>query len=138
VAALVPIEDLELLERLEDQLDIEAADRAMADPENQTPHTLGGGEGEAWTVDRHGLRDPLRADRPCVSSTRSCKTKVQITRRIAALADDPRPAGVKMLQGQHGYYRIRSGDYRVIYMIEDDVLVVLVVKVGHRREVYRK
>ncbi len=66
------------------------------------------------------------------------RIKVQITRRIAALADEPRPAGVKTLQGRHGYYRIRSGDYRVIYMIEDDVLVVLVVKVGHRREVYRR
>jgi mRNA interferase RelE/StbE len=66
------------------------------------------------------------------------KIKAQVGRRIAALADDPRPATAKMLQGRHGYYRIRSGDYRVIYMIEDDVLVVLVVKVGHRREVYRK
>jgi mRNA interferase RelE/StbE len=66
------------------------------------------------------------------------KIKVQVTRRIAALTEDPRPAGVKMLQGQHAYYRIRSGDYRVIYMIEENVLVVLVVKVGHRREVYRR
>jgi mRNA interferase RelE/StbE len=66
------------------------------------------------------------------------RIKTQISRRIAALADEPRPANVKMLQGQHRYFRLRSGDYRVIYMIEDDVLVVLVVKVGHRREVYRR
>jgi mRNA interferase RelE/StbE len=66
------------------------------------------------------------------------KIRTQVGRRIAALADDPRPVTAKMLQGQHGYYRIRSGDYRVIYLIEDNVLVVLVVKVAHRREVYRR
>jgi len=64
--------------------------------------------------------------------------RAQVARRIAALADDARPANATMLQGQHGYYRIRSGDYHVIYVIEDDVLVVLVVKVAHRREAYRR
>ncbi len=64
--------------------------------------------------------------------------RAQVARRIAALADAPRPPNATTLQGQHGYYRIRSGDYRIIYMIEDDVLVVLVVKIGHRREVYRR
>ena len=61
----------------------------------------------------------------------------RIERRIDALADEPRPAGVKKVQGTV-YYRLRSGEYRVVYRIKDDVLVVLVVRVGHRKDVYRK
>ncbi|CAG0971771.1 hypothetical protein MYXO_01344 [Myxococcaceae bacterium] len=41
------------------------------------------------------------------------------------------------MHGGGGYYRLRVGDYRVVYAIEDDVLLVLVVRIGHRREVYR-
>ena len=41
------------------------------------------------------------------------------------------------MHGSEGYYRLRVGDYRVVYGIEDDVLLVLVVRIGHRREVYR-
>ena len=62
----------------------------------------------------------------------------QIRKKVDALAHDPRPSGCKKLSGEDGLYRIRSGDYRVIYMIEDRVLLVLVVKIGHRRDVYRK
>jgi mRNA interferase RelE/StbE len=57
--------------------------------------------------------------------------------RLVALADNPRPAGVKALQGQKGLFRLRVGDYRVIYHIHDEQLLVLVIKIGHRREVYR-
>ncbi len=56
--------------------------------------------------------------------------------RIAALADDPRPPGCEKLSGLERY-RVRQGAYRIIYEIEDDRLVVLVVRVGNRREVYR-
>ena len=55
---------------------------------------------------------------------------------IAALADDPRPPGSKKLSGQERY-RLRQGDYRILYEIEDDKLIVCVVKVRHRRDVYR-
>jgi mRNA interferase RelE/StbE len=41
------------------------------------------------------------------------------------------------MHGSEGYYRLRVGDYRVVYAVEDDVLIVLVVRIGHRREVYR-
>ncbi|MCD4726205.1 MAG: type II toxin-antitoxin system RelE/ParE family toxin, partial [Pirellulales bacterium] len=54
-----------------------------------------------------------------------------------ALAKNPRPAGAKMLAGPNRFLRVRVGDYRIIYRVEDDRLVVLVVRVGHRREVYR-
>lgn len=56
--------------------------------------------------------------------------------RIGALAEDPRPHGVKKLRGQETY-RVRQGDYRIIYTIEDHILVVTVVRIGHRSDVYR-
>ncbi|WP_027942376.1 type II toxin-antitoxin system RelE/ParE family toxin [Amycolatopsis taiwanensis] len=56
---------------------------------------------------------------------------------IELLADDPRPAGAKKLAGGEGEWRVRTGDYRVVYEIRDRVLVVLVVAVVHRREIYR-
>jgi len=62
----------------------------------------------------------------------------RIMRRIDSLASDPRPEGVKKLQGEDDFYRIRVGDYRVVYQIEDDVLLVLVARVAHRKDVYRK
>ncbi len=62
-------------------------------------------------------------------------------RRVGALIDsltnDPRPAGMKALRGMPGLLRVRSGDYRVVYRVEDRELLVLVIAVGHRREVYR-
>ena len=57
--------------------------------------------------------------------------------RISALAEDPRPPGVEKVEGHDDLWRVRSGDYRIVYAVEDDVLLVVVVKIGHRREVYR-
>jgi mRNA interferase RelE/StbE len=57
--------------------------------------------------------------------------------RLEGLAHDPRPHGVKKLSGADRTYRIRVGDYRVVYEIEDDLLLVLVIRVAHRRDVYR-
>ncbi|MBA2552811.1 MAG: type II toxin-antitoxin system RelE/ParE family toxin [Geodermatophilaceae bacterium] len=54
---------------------------------------------------------------------------------IALLAQDPRPPAARALQGRPGL-RVRVGEYRVIYTVADDVLLVVVVAVGHRREVY--
>jgi len=56
--------------------------------------------------------------------------------RIEALADNPRPPGCEKLSGLPRY-RIRQGQYRIVYEIRDDVLLVLVVKVAHRKNVYR-
>ena len=63
----------------------------------------------------------------------------RIIARLHALADNPRPPGVVKLKGRRrrDEYRIRVGDYRVIYQIFDDVLVVLIVRVANRRDVYR-
>jgi mRNA interferase RelE/StbE len=60
----------------------------------------------------------------------------RIMQRIRSLADDPRPPGCEKLSGQERY-RLRQGAYRIVYEIEDDRLTVLIVKVGHRRDVHR-
>jgi mRNA interferase RelE/StbE len=61
--------------------------------------------------------------------------RIQI--KIDDLATEPRPNGVKKLKRKENAYRIRVGDYRVIYDIFDDLLVVNVVEVGHRRNIYK-
>jgi mRNA interferase RelE/StbE len=59
-----------------------------------------------------------------------------IMQRILSLSDDPRPPGCEKLSGQERY-RVHQGIYRIIYEIPDTALTILVVKIGHRREVYR-
>ncbi len=59
----------------------------------------------------------------------------RIIKAIYALGANPRPHGFKKLSGRDGY-RIRIGDYRVIYLIEDAVLKVFVIEIGHRKEIY--
>ena len=56
---------------------------------------------------------------------------------IALLGQDPRPPGVKALQGRPGL-RVRVGDYRIIYTVDDGILVVAVITLGHRRDVYER
>ena len=55
---------------------------------------------------------------------------------IDLLAEDPRPPGARQLVGGAGEWRVRTGDFRIVYDIRDRELVVLVIKVGHRRDVY--
>ena len=61
----------------------------------------------------------------------------RIKERIDGLAANPRPPGAKKLKGESDLYRLRSGNYRIIYSIEDVRLIVLVIRIGHRRDVYR-
>jgi mRNA interferase RelE/StbE len=60
----------------------------------------------------------------------------RILKRIEGLAENPRPAGCEKLTGQDRY-RLRQGRYRILYSIQDDELTVWVVKVGHRKDIYR-
>jgi len=61
----------------------------------------------------------------------------RLVRRLKTLRDNPRPQGVKKLAGEDDLYRIREGDYRIIYAIQDKELIILVVKIGDRKEIYR-
>ena len=65
------------------------------------------------------------------------KDRTRVVARIQALAGDPRPVGVEKLSDQERY-RVRQGNYRILYEIHDEVLLVVVVKLGNRRDIYRK
>ena len=66
------------------------------------------------------------------------KTRSLIGELIDSLSDNPRPGGCKKLKGKRNFYRVKSCDYRVIYTIEDDVLLVTVVRMKIRGEAYLK
>ena len=76
-----------------------------------------------------GLRALRKLDR---------QTAERIKTVTEALQDDPRPPGAKMLTGSHGLLRIRVGDYRIVYAIDDQLRVVRVAAVGHRRDIYTR
>ncbi|MDP2183487.1 MAG: type II toxin-antitoxin system RelE/ParE family toxin [Actinomycetota bacterium] len=63
--------------------------------------------------------------------------KRRLAPEIDMLATEPRPHGAKRLATEDELYRIRVGVYRIVYAVENDLLVILVVKIGHRRDVYR-
>jgi len=62
---------------------------------------------------------------------------IKIVKRIESLANNPFPEGAIRLKGREEW-RIRQGDYRILYVVEHEIVTVFVVKVGHRREIYRK
>jgi mRNA interferase RelE/StbE len=66
------------------------------------------------------------------------KVRRQIINLIARLSDEPRPPGCEKLGGHSDRYRFRQGHYRIVYSVADDVLTVIVVRVGHRSTVYRR
>jgi mRNA interferase RelE/StbE len=66
----------------------------------------------------------------------AAKDRRRIVDRIQALATEPRPPGVEKLSGAEKY-RVRQGDYRILYTIDDGAKTVVVVKIGHRRDAYR-
>lgn len=63
---------------------------------------------------------------------------LKIIEAVEALSVNPRPSGVKKLFGSEFTYRIRKGNYRIIYEIHDETIVIEVVKVGHRKDIYSK
>ena len=62
----------------------------------------------------------------------------KISERIDGLKSNPRPSGIEKIRGFEDHYRIRIGPYRVVYMIQDDKLIVKVIRIGARKDVYRK
>ena len=66
------------------------------------------------------------------------EARKRIASKIDSLAEDPRPDGATKLSGMENIYRLRAGDYRILYEIRDRVLIVLVLTIGHRKDVYRR
>jgi mRNA interferase RelE/StbE len=66
------------------------------------------------------------------------KMQERVFRSIEKLAYTPRPRGCTKLAGEEDLYRVRVGDYRVLFQVVDSILTVLVVRIGHRRQVYRR
>ncbi len=62
----------------------------------------------------------------------------RVARTMLALADDPFPRGTRKLTGYDDVYRVRVGRYRILYSVEGGKLVIIILKIGHRREVYRE
>jgi mRNA interferase RelE/StbE len=70
-------------------------------------------------------------------STLTRRDQQRIRAAIDLLAEEPRPPGCTKLTGEPNTYRVRTGDYRIVYDVFDDHLVVQVVRIGHRRDIYR-
>ena len=66
------------------------------------------------------------------------KIRRQIANKIDKLASNPRPAGFNIIQQNKSLCRIRSGDYRIVYQIRQEQVLVLIVRIGHRKKVYKK
>ena len=84
---------------------------------------------------RYNLRIKKTARKELEAVARKADRR-RIIKRIESLADNPRPAGSQKLSGRERY-RIRQGQYRILYTIEQQVLIVHVIKIGHRKDVYR-
>ena len=81
----------------------------------------------------------IRFDRKVKKDFRSILAQdiKRIKSAIQDLSNNPRPNGCTKLKGSNDYYRIRVGSYRIVYSIEDKTLLILMIKVGHRRDIYR-
>jgi mRNA interferase RelE/StbE len=79
-------------------------------------------------VERYAQKQIIKLDKKLIPVIKTA---------IAELADNPRPFGYKKLKGEEAY-RIRVGDYRIIYEIDDNIILITVVSVGHRKNVYKK
>ncbi len=84
---------------------------------------------------RYEVRIAKRVAKSLASLER--RTQQRVRAAIELLADDPRPPACVAMQGEDSVYRVRVGDYRIVYEVLDEVLLIQVVRVGHRREVYR-
>ena len=66
------------------------------------------------------------------------KVREAVAARIRALADEPRPRGAVKLSGEQALYRVRQGRYRIVYAIEDDRLIIVVIRIKDRKDAYRE
>ncbi|MCY3863629.1 MAG: type II toxin-antitoxin system RelE/ParE family toxin [bacterium] len=86
-------------------------------------------------MSRHTVEISRRAIKSIAALPR--KEEQRIRAAIELLADEPRPPSCVALTGEQSVYRVRVGDYRIVYKVIDTRLMILVIRVGHRRDVYR-
>lgn len=93
----------------------------------------------SWTVSEPPQRYTVIVERQVEKALRRLPKDIltRADRLLLSLADEPRPAGSKKLKGYGNLYRLRIGDWRLIYAVEDDLLVVLVIEIAPRGEAYR-
>ena len=84
---------------------------------------------------RYEIRIARRAAKALAALQRRDQQRIRAA--IELLAKDPRPPACMAMTGEDSVHRVRVGDYRIVYEVLDDVLVIHVVRIGHRREVYR-
>ena len=97
---------------------------------------MGGGQTEPGPLMRYRLQ--IKPSAVKALGKLPAQDRSRVAKAIDALATEPRPSGVRKLSGAETLWRIRVGDYRVVYEIRDQELIVLVVRLGHRRDVYRR
>ena len=140
LAAIVSLDDLKILEAIEDRLDVDDALAAIEEVEREgtTPwETIKAALGLCGLAMAYQIEFSPAAQRQLKKLSRGVQGTLAL--RIDVLTQDPRPKEAKELSAaKRDLWRVREGDYRVVYEVRDEVLVVLVVKIGHRRETYRR
>jgi mRNA interferase RelE/StbE len=137
VAGLVPIEDLELLDELEKVMDLEEirSSRKEAQEKGTIPWEKLKEDLGLWSMGYLVEFSP-HAAREFAKLPRSAQSRIES--HIDAIAENPRPPGATKIEGEDNCFRIRVGPYRIIYDIYNEKLWVLVLRVAHRKEVYRE
>jgi mRNA interferase RelE/StbE len=87
-------------------------------------------------VERYRLQIKPSASKE-LESVGTKKDRQRLVNRINALATDPRPVGSEKLTDEENKYRLRQGSYRIIYSVDDRIRLIVITKIGHRKEVYR-
>ena len=134
IVALVSMDEFKLLQQIEDHIDIEDAKKALADPGDNIPAQ------DVWKL--LGLQHmPYSVEfRPAVLKSLKQFPKrdlVRIKKRIDDLSSNLPDPNMTKMKGKNAFHKIRSGDYRIVYEIHDDRLVILIVRIGHRKDVYK-
>lgn len=98
---------------------------------------MGAGKSRPWVdvIEPHTVQLTRKAERSLRSLERTDQQRIRAT--IELLSDNPRPPHCIALTGENGVYRVRVGDFRILYEVLDEQLIILVIRIGHRRDVYR-